>query len=487
MGSTLLTDTQQPDDGGATPEVALLLVGAARDVGRQAKQEDALGVLLPANDAQAERGSLFVLADGRGSRRGGGAASREVVEVIGAAYYNSPLRQPANLLQSAIDQANRRLVSAAQSPATEGLCSTCVCAAVQGDTLWLADVGDCRGYLLRPPAGLRMLSEEQPPSPQALGTRGGIQPHFAEPTHLSKGDIVLLCSEGLYSSLEPRLMQDYLSAALLNTGTIDPDRLAHDLVEGARYRGAAPNISALVIYCADVVPEAVARAAGWPEQQARRLLSPGPTLAAATTAETPSASPPPAPAQPSRPLSTPAESAPSTPPVDTERGFPFRATDPLASLIAQVLGRPSAFGGDRGGPAPGPDPVSQALNAAMGRARQQWLFNLLVALLSVALVLAGCVAAVLTWVLGRDGLFAVLFGSGLGLVGVLSWLVTQPAAQLNRASAQISLLSISWVNYSQEVKGCSALSDPSAASSCNDRAGAQAVRYFDQIIGGPST
>ncbi len=145
MRSTLLTDTQQSDDGGAAPEVALLLVGAARDVGRQAEQEDALGVLLPSTDAQAERGSLFVLADGRGSKRGGGTASREVVEVIGAAYYNSSLRQPANLLQSAIDQANRRLVSAAQDPATEGLCSTCVCAAVQGDTLWLADVGDCRG------------------------------------------------------------------------------------------------------------------------------------------------------------------------------------------------------------------------------------------------------------------------------------------------------------------------------------------------------
>src|SRR5262249_43797830 len=140
-----------------------------------------------------------------------------------------------------------------------------------------------------------------------------------------------------------------------------------------------------------------------------------------------------------------------------------------------------------GGPLPAPaaadaDYVSQAMNAALGRARQQWTFNLLVAAVSASLVIGGCILTAVTWLLGAVSPIRVLCGPGVGLLGITSWLVTQPAAQLARADNQISLLTIVWTNYAQELRSCSHLPDPAGAAACNARAGAEAVQYFNQIV-----
>jgi hypothetical protein len=61
-------------------------------------------------------------------------------------------------------------------------------------------------------------------------------------------------------------------------------------------------------------------------------------------------------------------------------------------------------------------------------------------------------------------------------------MVTQPTAQLNRAGNQISLLTIVWTNYAQELRNCARITDPTQAASCSQRAGAEAVQYFNQIV-----
>ncbi|HMA35291.1 MAG TPA: protein phosphatase 2C domain-containing protein [Chloroflexia bacterium] len=596
--------------------IALLRAGAALDQGGRANQEDALGLFLPGEETQARRGSLFVLADGLGGHAGGEVASRLAVRVISTTFYASPLRQPENLLQAAIEQANRQIFAAGQDARLRGLGSTCVCAVVQGAALWAANVGDSRAYLLRAATGIQQLSQDhslaaeqvrlgQLPSLddadpalhavllQSLGMPNNAQPAIVGPLPLQKGDLVLLCSDGLYGPLDPRAMEDYLRAALLSTLTIDPDQLARDLVEGARFRGAPDNISALVIYCADLLPETVARAAGWPERDARQLILPGsgpggpaalpaapapssagaaPAHAAAPVPAPPGGPGPPSPLRPapgpSAHLAAPDDRRPGSgrlplltailltlalavlavlavawlvaaliqpallpaifltalvlalptglllvanrarlpllreagaPPAAPERGLPDQgglpasADDPIALVIAQLLSpRASAAPSrDRGLPGPPPDtagadPVSVAMSAALARARQQWTFNLLVAAASACLVLGGCLLTGITWLLGHGGLLEALFGPGLGILGILGWLVTQPAAQLTRAGTQISLLSIVWVNYAQELKTCARLGDPAATAACSERAAAQAVGYFNQIIGGPA-
>ncbi len=640
--ATIITAGAASSGTGASGDLALLTVGAAMDLGARDQQEDALGVFLPGEETPARRGSLCVLADGMGGHNAGELASRLAVQTIQAAFYASPLRQPGNLLQSSIEQANRRILAAGQDPGLRGLGSTCVCAVVQGDILWVANVGDSRAYLLRPAGGLQQLSQDHSlaaeqvrmgrMSPaeagdsdmnavllQSLGSAGGVQPHFAGPLPLQKGDLVLLCSDGLYHALDERAIQDYLLAALRSTLDVNPEQLARDLVEGARFRGALDNTSAIILYCTDVVPEAVARAGGWPQQQAHTLFLPsaGTTVSRGPAGDTipePVAVPPPAPSsdyttaavQPYLPAAGAAPSglapgrartgvAPLTavtlilaltlvallllawtwaafsapqllvpifealaaialptsallfvgrprtvapPPLPLPTPYPeepapepsrgFYGADPedaTRTLITRLLPDRTRAGraADRGpapdtgaaapvpaplpaapaypavttapapvaAPAPlpvaldpgSPDYVSQAMTEATNRARQQWTFNLLMAAISAALVIGGCLLTALMLLLGQPGLLDLLFGPGVGLLGVMSWLVTQPAAQLSRADNQISLLTIVWTNYAQELRACGRMTDPNAVAACNQRAGADAVQYFNQIIG----
>lgn len=625
MPTIVTSGTRQNGAPEASGGVALLQVGAAMDLGLRATQEDALGVSLPAEEEAARRGGLFVLADGLGGHTAGELASRLAVQTIGAAFYASSMRQPGNLLQSAIEQANRRLLAAGQDPALRGLGSTCVCAAVQGDSLWVANVGDSRAYLMRPPGTLQQLSQDHSMAAeqvrqgliasedhadhamrsvllQSLGVPSGVQPYFAGPLPLQKGDLLLLCSDGLYNALDERAMHDYLLASLLSTLTVSADQIARDLVEGARFHGGDDNISALVVYCTDVVPEAVARAAGWPQSQARSLFLPmngaaaqrapdAPAPHAAPAAEEVSAglpaSPAPAAGDESRgPAGPPADlpylpavptytrtripalslaaligggvlflllalawgvaafwaprwlvpifltmlalaiplggllflnrprlvpvSVPPVepgPPLDDDAAAVARAAtepsrspvlfdDPVAALITRLLpGHSGPMDVDRSLAVPGsgpvapvippdapPDYVNQAMSAALGRAHQQWTFNLLMAGVSATLVIGGCLVTIGTLLLGKGEQLGALFGPGVGLLGIVSWLVTQPTAQLNRAGNQISLLTIVWTNYAQELRNCARITDPTQAAACSQRAGAEAVQYFNQIV-----
>jgi hypothetical protein len=101
---------------------------------------------------------------------------------------------------------------------------------------------------------------------------------------------------------------------------------------------------------------------------------------------------------------------------------------------------------------------------------------------SASLVIGGCLVTIGTLLLGKGEQLGALFGPGVGLLGIVSWLVTQPTSQLNRAGNQISLLTIVWTNYAQELRNCARITDPTQAASCSQRAGAEAVQYFNQIV-----
>jgi hypothetical protein len=209
--------------------------------------------------------------------------------------------------------------------------------------------------------------------------------------------------------------------------------------------------------------------------------------------------------------------AAALPALPAERGWgdgsppDLAAARPLiADLLERVLPGPPAPGrageapADRALPAPPgvppppasatppppevavPSYVNQAFSDALERARHQWTFNLLVAFGTAGLIVVG-IAISVTWVLSGEGtVWAVLLGPGATLVGVINWLLTRPAAQLSRADNQISLLSLVWTSYAQELRSCTAMPDPAAAAACTGRAGADAVNYFNAILSHPA-
>ena len=94
--------------------------------------------------------NLFVVADGMGGHKAGDVAARFAVETL-VHYIESQKEEsnPLRVLQSAIAAANEQLYDKAQNNETlTGMGTTMVAAVIKDDTLFVANVGDSRLYVL---------------------------------------------------------------------------------------------------------------------------------------------------------------------------------------------------------------------------------------------------------------------------------------------------------------------------------------------------
>jgi protein phosphatase len=131
------------------------------------------------------------------------------------------------------------------------------------------NVGDSRAYLLRGDE-LRLISrdhslvsrlvemgkitaEEALTHPrrnvlyQALGQGTDLEIHVVT-EKIQMGDIITLCSDGLWGEIEEDALKQALSAAN------SPQEAARDLVNLANQAGGADNITAIIIYVSDKQP-----------------------------------------------------------------------------------------------------------------------------------------------------------------------------------------------------------------------------------------
>jgi serine/threonine protein phosphatase PrpC len=103
---------------------------------------------------------LYVLADGMGGANAGERASRLAVETVAEAVLMAQ-RRDSQVLLTAVEEANRRVLNAAQHDiALEGMGTTLVAALEIGEDLCIASVGDSRAYLMDD-AGLRAITDDQ--------------------------------------------------------------------------------------------------------------------------------------------------------------------------------------------------------------------------------------------------------------------------------------------------------------------------------------
>ncbi len=172
-----------------------------------------------------ERGTLFMVADGMGGAAAGEIASAMAVEVVlrevtDAVTAESPDPESfATTIKRATAAANTQIHTfAAEHPEFRGMGTTATVAGILGDTLYLAQVGDSRGYLVRDGVALQItkdqslmqklieageLTEEEAEHSerrniilQALGPESSIK---VDLTHqrVRRGDVLVLCSDGL--------------------------------------------------------------------------------------------------------------------------------------------------------------------------------------------------------------------------------------------------------------------------------------------------
>ena len=242
-------------------------LGKASDPGRKrTENEDRLDVFEPQDQEQlAQKGSLYVVADGMGGHEAGGVASdRAVRKIIDEYYYGAPNLGVRESLEHAINVANMETFRlATQKPEWSGMGTTVVAAVVRDNELQVANVGDSRALLFRPGEEPRQLSvdhtfvgeqvrqgkmtpEEALRSPRrhqitrSLGRRPDVAVELAPPEKLSPGDALVLCSDGL---------SDLLSAKEIGAvvARLPAQEAAEKLVAQANARGGVDNITVIVL------------------------------------------------------------------------------------------------------------------------------------------------------------------------------------------------------------------------------------------------
>ena len=215
-----------------------------------------------------------VVCDGMGGENAGAVASAIACEEIRRMLESScrpgmDQRSAYMVLESAVATANAVVYDKAeQDPEVMRGMGTTVCLAlVAGAKVYLANVGDSRGYLLR--AGelhrlttdhtlARMLLDRGDLTPEELlqhPDRGRLQSSLTRAVGvgpqveadytsfpLEPGDVLLLCSDGLYNMLDPVTLRECLRQAVLQ----DDGKC---LIDAANSRGGRDNITAVILAC----------------------------------------------------------------------------------------------------------------------------------------------------------------------------------------------------------------------------------------------
>lgn len=199
-------------------------VGSTTRVGNRRSNEDSYAVL------SNPHSMLLLIADGMGGHNGGKLASETFIKTVERLFnkQSGPIEDPVGFLREAVLKAHDQInaAGAAHSPALDPR-TTCVLCLIQGGYAWWAHLGDSRLYLFRHGEAIfrtRDHSRVESLLQQGLITQQEVQNHpyrnhitrclggpvkptsitLSKAIQLQMGDILLLCSDGLWSGLRTR-------------------------------------------------------------------------------------------------------------------------------------------------------------------------------------------------------------------------------------------------------------------------------------------
>lgn len=206
--------------------------------------------------------NLYILADGMGGHNAGDYASRCTVQTITASVAADENTAPIAIIKDAVQRANEEILEKASTDIDlEGMGTTVVIATVIEHTLYVANVGDSRLYLVR--NGLQQLTKDHSfvqemvrrgeidakearvhPDrniiTRAIGGSKKMEVDFFE-EELKQGDRILMCSDGLTDMIEDDEIYRVLVCA------DDTQQGVERLVDTANENGGNDNITVIII------------------------------------------------------------------------------------------------------------------------------------------------------------------------------------------------------------------------------------------------
>jgi PPM family protein phosphatase len=221
-------------------------------------------------------GLLLAVCDGMGGALAGEVASQMAVDVVHGIVQDgvTPADDDgfAQKLVAAVQEAGARIYLAAKTNRNQhGMGTTATVAGVSGTRVYVGQVGDSRAYLMRR-GKLRQITKDQSLVSklieagqltedeaesyehahiilQALGTSDAVcvDLSFAD---LRKGDVLMLCSDGLSGLATPQQIREILASGAA------PMRCAEQLTDAANDAGGHDNITVVVARFDGELPEA---------------------------------------------------------------------------------------------------------------------------------------------------------------------------------------------------------------------------------------
>lgn len=206
--------------------------------------------------------SLLIVADGMGGHAAGDLASRISVEAVVGSIAASDRKDTVGILAQAVRDANRAVLrKASEKEEYAGMGTTLVIGVVDGDTLYVANVGDSRLYIIDDDridqittdhslveemvrAG-RITRDQMRTHPEkniitrAVGVDRDVEPDFFD-VGLNVGDTVLLCSDGLTNMVE----DEQIFRIIKKEKTLK--EAGRKLISAANAAGGSDNISVVL-------------------------------------------------------------------------------------------------------------------------------------------------------------------------------------------------------------------------------------------------
>lgn len=205
--------------------------------------------------------TLFIVADGMGGHTAGEFASRYTVEKIVDSVSKDSRTDVSEILTDAVLSANQQLIDyAGEHEDMRGMGTTVVAAVVSGKRLFVANVGDSRLYivnknihqvtrdhsLVEEMVRMGEINEEQARNhpdkniiTRAVGAEADLRVDLFD-VRISKGDLILLCTDGLTNMVEDPVLYEILTDPVADlTGKVQK------LIDTANQNGGRDNITVI--------------------------------------------------------------------------------------------------------------------------------------------------------------------------------------------------------------------------------------------------
>jgi len=216
----------------------------------------------PSGEPVGSLPNLFVVADGMGGHQAGDYASRYIVENLVTYLQYTENSQIVPLLREGILKVNTQLYQESkEKPELSGMGTTLVAAVADENTLYVANVGDSRLYLVRDrirqvtkdhsyveelvslgrlERGSKDYKDKKNIITRAVGTEDKLLVDFFE-VGLEPGDFILMCSDGLSNMLEDVEMEEIVGSDL------ELEEKAEKLITVANDNGGKDNIAVVLV------------------------------------------------------------------------------------------------------------------------------------------------------------------------------------------------------------------------------------------------